>query len=85
MQELGAKTGGTGAGATDPTAISYIEHMKNFQDVVRSLKKGTPPLIDGLQARKAVEIILAVYRSALSGGKPVRLPLKRTPKRKPFH
>ena len=59
-------------------------HQKNFEDVVRALKKGTPPLIDGPEGRKSVEIILAIYRSALTDGKPVQLPLKRTPPRKPF-
>ena len=73
-----------GAGAADPAAISFAEHQKNFEDVVRALKKGTAPLVDGAEGRKAVEIILAVYRSALAGGKPVALPLKRTPVRRPF-
>ena len=85
MQKLGVKPGGTGAGAADPAAISYVEHQKNFEDVVRALKKGTQPMIDGPEGRKSVEIILAIYRSALTGGKPVQLPLKRTPLRKPFH
>jgi predicted dehydrogenase len=84
MQKLGAKPGGAGAGGADPAAISYVEHRKNFEDVVRALKKGTQPLIDGPEGRKSVEIILAIYRSALTGGKPVQLPLKRTPIRKPF-
>ena len=81
-RKLGAKPGG--AGAADPAAISHVEHQKNFEDVVRALKKGMPPLIDGPEGRKSVEIILAIYRSALAGGKPVQLPLKRTPLRKPF-
>ena len=83
-QRLGAEPGGPGAGAADPAAISYVEHKKNFEDVARALKKGTAPLVDGAEGRKAVEIILAVYRSALAGGKPVALPLKRTPVRRPF-
>jgi len=52
--------------------------------VARALKKGTQPLVDGREGRKSVEIILAIYRSAQTGGKPVQLPLKRTPLRKPF-
>jgi predicted dehydrogenase len=84
MQKLGAKSGNAGAGAADPAAISYVEHQRNFEDAVRALKKGTQPLIDGAEGRKAVEIILAIYRSALTGGKPVQLPLKRTPARRPF-
>ena len=51
---------------------------------MRALKSGEKPLIDGAEARKSIEIILAVYRSALGSGKPVRLPLKRTPVRRAF-
>jgi predicted dehydrogenase len=84
VEKLGAKTRAGGTGAADPAAISFKEHQKNFEDVVRAVKKGTKPSIDGREGRKSVEIILAIYRSALAGGKPVKLPLKRTPIRKPF-
>jgi UDP-N-acetyl-2-amino-2-deoxyglucuronate dehydrogenase len=73
-----------GAGAADPKAISFVGHQLNFEDAMQALKSGRKPLIDGAEARKSIEIILAVYRSALAGGKPVRLPLKRTPARKAF-
>ena len=82
MQKFRAETGEAGAGAADPRAIDFSGHQKNFEDAVRSLKGGKKPLIDGKEARKSIEIILAIYRSALKGGKPVRLPLKRTPVRK---
>ena len=36
-------------------------------------------MVDGTEARKAVEVILAVYKSALTK-KSVTLPLKKTPK-----
>jgi predicted dehydrogenase len=77
-------TGAAGAGAADPKAIDFSGHLKNFEDAVRALKAGKKPLIDGSEARKSIEIILAIYRSALKGGKPVQLPLKRTPVRRPF-
>jgi UDP-N-acetyl-2-amino-2-deoxyglucuronate dehydrogenase len=83
-QKFRADTGEAGAGAADPSAIDFSGHQKNFEDAVRSIKGGKRPLIDGKEARKSIEIILAVYRSALTGGKPVRLPLKRTPVRKSF-
>jgi predicted dehydrogenase len=79
-----AETGAVGAGAADPRAIDFSGHRKCFEDTVRALEPGRKPLIDGGEARKSIEIILAVYRSALSGGKPVKLPLKRTPVRKSF-
>ena len=84
MQKFRAGTGEAGAGAADPRAIDFSGHQKNFEDAVRSLKAGKKPLIDGKEARKSIEIILAIYRSALTGGKPVRLPLKRTPVRRSF-
>jgi UDP-N-acetyl-2-amino-2-deoxyglucuronate dehydrogenase len=52
--------------------------------VIKALKKGTAPMVDGPEARKSIEIILAIYQSALTGGRPVHLPLKKTPVRKPF-
>jgi UDP-N-acetyl-2-amino-2-deoxyglucuronate dehydrogenase len=81
---LWADPGNLGVGAADPSAIDFIGFQKNFEDAVRALKKGTRPLIDGREARKSIEIILATYQSAMSGGKPVNLPLKKTPNRKRF-
>ena len=75
---------GVGAGAADPKAISYKPHLVNFEDAVAALDQGKKPTVDGYEARKSVEIILAVYASALAGGKPIKLPLAKTPDRKPF-
>ena len=83
-QKFRVEPGEAGAGAADPRAIDFIGHRKCFEDAVRSLKAGKKPFIDGPEARKSIEIILAIYRSALIGGKPVKLPLKRTPVRKNF-
>lgn len=79
MERYCAHSISKGAGAADPTAISFIGHQKNFEDAVRALRKGTIPRVDGKEARKSIEIILAIYRSAQASGKPVSLPLKRTP------
>ncbi len=75
---------GVGAGAADPKAISFVGHQLNFEDFIGALEQGRKPAVDGYEGRKAVEIILAVYASALAGGKPVRLPLESTPDRKSF-
>ena len=83
-QRLGASSAAPGVGAADPAAIDYLAHKRNFEDAVKALKKGVKPMVDGAEGRKSVEIILAIYQSALAGGKPVHLPLKRTPVRKPF-
>ena len=76
--------GGAGAGAADPKAISFEWHQRNFEDVLKALDEGGQPAIDGYEARKSVEIILAIYESALAGGKPVKLPLAKTPDLKSF-
>jgi UDP-N-acetyl-2-amino-2-deoxyglucuronate dehydrogenase len=65
----GAQTGG---GAADPAAISFEGHRRQFEEFITALEEGRPPLVDGREARKAVEIIQAIYTSA-EKGKPVRL------------
>jgi predicted dehydrogenase len=59
---------------SDPADIDYAGHVMQFRDVLAAMEGGRRPLIDGHEARKSVEIILAVYRSA-SQGRPVSLPL----------
>lgn len=83
-QRLGPKPiAGRGAGAADPRAISFVGHQKQFEDFVSALDTGSKVLVDGPEARKAVEIILAIYQSAHTG-RSVRLPLKRTLPHRPF-
>ncbi len=67
-----------GGGASDPAAIGHQAHAAQFRDLLEALRDGRPPAIDGREGRLAVEIILAIYKSAETG-KPVRLPLERDP------
>ncbi len=53
-----------GGGVSDPAAISYENHTRNFQAFIKSLESGQDFWIDGREARKAVEVILAIYKSA---------------------
>jgi predicted dehydrogenase len=76
-QKMASRTQ-TGGGAADPTAIGYHGHKLQFQDVLAAITKGMQPLIDGPEGRKAVELILAIYKSAETG-KPVKLPLAGDP------
>ena len=62
----------SGGGAADPAAIGFEAHQRQFQDFLRAVDTGCPPLIDGAEARKAVEIIEAIYTGARKG-RPVRL------------
>ncbi len=62
-EQLAVKTE-TGGGASDPAAIDFQGHQRQFEDLVAALDAQRQPLVDGEQARKAVEIILAIYRSS---------------------
>jgi UDP-N-acetyl-2-amino-2-deoxyglucuronate dehydrogenase len=75
--KLAGKTG-TGGGASDPAAIGHHGHTAQFKDVLEAIRKGKRPLVDGPEGRKAVEIILAVYKAAETG-KAVSLPLASDP------
>jgi UDP-N-acetyl-2-amino-2-deoxyglucuronate dehydrogenase len=46
-------------------------HLAVFADFVRAIDRGEDAPVNGPEARKAVEIILAVYRSAREGGEVV--------------
>jgi predicted dehydrogenase len=65
----------TGGGASDPAAIGHHGHKLLFESFVQALREDRPPDIDGVEGRKAVEIIEAIYRSAKNHA-PVTLPLK---------
>ncbi len=80
LRESLAKKSGTTGGASDPKAISFLGHQKQFEDFLHSIHTGTRPAIDGHEGRQSVEIILAIYESAWTGRK-VTLPLKSDPER----
>jgi predicted dehydrogenase len=68
----------TGGGAADPSAIGHAAHAAQFRDVVKAIKKGTTPSIDGAEGRRSVEVILAIYKAAETG-KTIKLPLAKDP------
>jgi len=61
--------------ASDPRALSVRGHMLQVQDMAQAILKDREPMVPGPEARKAVELILAIYKSAKTG-RTVRLPLK---------
>ncbi|MCU0962288.1 MAG: Gfo/Idh/MocA family oxidoreductase [Pirellulaceae bacterium] len=77
LEKLAGKTK-TGGGAADPAAIGHHGHTAQFRDVLRAIKTGGKPLIDGHEGRRSVEIILAIYKAAETG-RTVTLPLPRDP------
>ena len=54
----------TGGGVADPAEISHKYHTNNFKAFIEALDTGGKFSLDGSEARKAVEVILAIYRSA---------------------
>jgi UDP-N-acetyl-2-amino-2-deoxyglucuronate dehydrogenase len=64
-----------GSAASDPTAISTEGHTIQIHDLCRAIIEDREPMIPGREARKAVEVILAIYESARTG-----LPVKMSQK-----
>lgn len=62
-----------GLGANDPSAINVTGHIRNFEEVVNSIHEGRVPVVNALEARKAVALICAIYESARQDGKRVTL------------
>jgi UDP-N-acetyl-2-amino-2-deoxyglucuronate dehydrogenase len=53
-----------GGGVSDPGAIPFEPHAKNIAAFIESIETGITFEINGYEARKAVEIVLAIYTSA---------------------
>ncbi|HEV8634008.1 MAG TPA: Gfo/Idh/MocA family oxidoreductase [Chloroflexota bacterium] len=63
---------------TWPTGYRFAEaaqpnyHARQIADLVDALRSGRRPLVDGVEGRKSVAILLAIYQSGRTG-QPVRL------------
>jgi UDP-N-acetyl-2-amino-2-deoxyglucuronate dehydrogenase len=53
----------TATGASDPLGIGAEGHRLQFTEVTAAILAGHPPSIDGYEGRKALALILAIYRS----------------------
>jgi len=53
-----------GGGVSDPMAIPFEPHVRNIEAFIESIEKDKPFEVDGTEARKAVEIIIGIYKSA---------------------
>jgi len=76
-QEIAAKFAerkSGGGGASDPRAINHDNHRRQMENLICAIDGGQPHLVDGSEGRKAVEIILAIYKSN-QDGQVVHLPL----------
>lgn len=57
----------TGGGAADPSAIGHHGHTQQFKDVLKAIKSGGTPAVDGREGLRSVEVIAAIYKSAKTG------------------
>ncbi len=57
-----------------PKNVYGFGHSRLYEDVISAIKNGTEPLVNGEEGKKAVELILAMYKSKKTG-LPVKLPL----------
>ena len=54
-------------GVADPRSISHAGHIFHIDDMARAVIDDREPFCNGEDARKAVDLILAIYKSAQSG------------------
>lgn len=47
--------------------MGIASHALQIADMVRAVREGTKPLLEGREARHAVEVILSIYESARLG------------------
>jgi UDP-N-acetyl-2-amino-2-deoxyglucuronate dehydrogenase len=65
------ESGTMGSGAAAPMAIKFEGHLRQIQDFIDGIRERRPFFIEGVEARKAVALVRAVYDSAASG-QPIR-------------
>lgn len=51
-------------GSASPTAISCEGHRRQIGEMVDAIRADRPPLIDGREGRKSLELVEAIYRAA---------------------
>ncbi|MBI9107186.1 MAG: Gfo/Idh/MocA family oxidoreductase [Spirochaetales bacterium] len=61
--------------AKDPPSVYGFGHTALFADFADSIKENRKPMIDGREGKKALEIILAIYKS-MKDGIPIDLPFE---------
>lgn len=62
--------------AADPTAgLGAAGHVRHVGDLADAVRNNREPEIPGNEARRAVEVIKAIYLSSRRGGATVELPL----------
>ncbi len=55
-------------GSRDPAATPSAGHVAAFRDLYAALAAGTRPALDGIEGRRALAIVEAMYRASREGG-----------------
>lgn len=76
--ESGEAGQGSLAGPGGSLGAGVQAHVEQISDVLAAIEEDREPLINGTEARRAVEVILGIYHSAWTG-QPVRFPLEKDP------
>ena len=61
--------------AENPPNVYGYGHTPLYADVIDAIRTGRQPYVDGEAGKRALELVLAIYKSAAEH-RPVRLPLK---------
>lgn len=73
---------GAVSAASDPrkgmAGLAVQAHIDQIGDLLRAIEEGREPELNGIEARRAVELILAIYKSN-EEGRVVELPLQAAP------
>lgn len=71
--EVLARYGGQATGgSSDPMAISFENHRRQYEDLLHALSEGRRPAVDGPEGLRSLELIEAIYTS-VAEGRPVQV------------
>jgi len=57
------------AGAADPMSIDVSPFVREFEDIVSAIREKREPIVNGAEARRSLQLILAIYESSKTGNK----------------
>ena len=61
-------------GEEEPPNIYGFGHIELYKDMIGAIRENREPLVNGIEGKKALEVILSIYKSSLTE-KPISLPL----------
>lgn len=85
IAEFGFNPDAGAAGAADPKAIDFSWHQRNFEAALNAIRNGQTVPANAVEGRRSVELIQAIYQSAMNGGQKVILPLTKAPELSNFN